>query len=91
MSDKGIHFKERIRRQVLKNRGLVRTGKGHLEPMPTEPVDPNKTLAMRLIEARLGVMIEELLAEGSLKEVALLLGISESTVSKWRLRLGIRL
>ncbi len=87
----GIHFKEKIRRKLLKDRGLVRTGKGHLEPMPDEPDDPNKTLAMRLIEARLGVVIEELLSEGSLKEVAVLTGVKESTVSKWRLRLGLRL
>ncbi len=87
----GIQYKERIRRKVLKDRGLIRTGKGHLEPMPDEPVDPNKTLAMRLIEARLDRLIEDLLMEGSLKEVADLLGIKESTVSKWRLRLGLRL
>ncbi len=87
----GIQFKEKLRRKLLKDRGLVSTGKGHLEPMPDEPDDPNKTLAMRLIEARLGVQIEELLSEGSLKEVALLLGIKESTVSYWRLRLGLRL
>ncbi len=86
-----IHFKEKIRRKLLKDRGLVRAGKGHLEPMPDEPEDPNKTLAMRLIEARLGILIEELLSEGSLKEVAVLLGVKESTVSKWRLRLGLRL
>ena len=87
----GIHFKEKVRRGVLKKRGLVRAGQGHLEPMPDEPDDPNKTLAMRLIEARLGIMIEELLSEGSLKEVAVLIGVKESTVSKWRLRLGLRL
>ena len=87
----GIHYKERIRRKVLKDHGLTRTGQGHLEPMPDEPGDPNKTLAMRLIEARLGRLMEDLLAEGSLKEVAELLGIKESTVSKWRLRLGLRL
>jgi len=87
----GVHFKERVRRQVLKKHGLVRTGQGHLEPMPEEPDDPNKTLAMRLIEARLGLQIEDLLSEGSLKEVALLLGVKESTVSKWRLRLGLRI
>ncbi len=28
---------------------------------------------------------------GSLQEVSVLLGIKESTVSKWRLRLGLRL
>ncbi|KKM94904.1 hypothetical protein LCGC14_1193760 [marine sediment metagenome] len=87
----GPHFKEKIRQKILKRRGLVRTGQGHLEPMPDEPDDPNKTLAMRLIEARLGVVIEELLSEGSLKEVAVLIGVKESTVSKWRLRLGLRL
>ncbi len=87
----GVHFKERIRRKVLKDRGLIRTGQGHLEPMPDEPGDPNKTLAMRLIEARLGRLIEDLLSEGSLKEVAELLGVKESTVSKWRLRLGLRM
>ncbi|KKL83647.1 hypothetical protein LCGC14_1972580, partial [marine sediment metagenome] len=62
----GIQYKERIRRKVLKDRGLIRTGKGHLEPMPDEPEDPNKTLAMRLIEARLDRLIEDLLMEGSL-------------------------
>lgn len=87
----GIRFAERTRRKLLKDRGLIRTGQGHLEPMPEEPADPNKTLAMRLIEARLGLQIEELLSEGSLKEVALLLGVKESTVSKWRLRLGLRI
>lgn len=87
----GVHYKERIRRKVLKDHGLIRTGQGHLEPTPDEPADPNKTLAMRLIEARLGRLMEDLLAEGSLKEVADLLGIKESTVSKWRLRLGLRL
>lgn len=87
----GVHYAERIRRKILKDRGLTRAGQGHLEPQPAEPDDPNKTLAMRLIEARLGVMIEELLSEGSLKEVAVLLGVKESTVSKWRLRLGLRL
>lgn len=87
----GIRFAERTRRKLLKDRGLIRMGQGHLEPMLDEPGDPNKTLAMRLIEARLGRLIEDLLAEGSLKEAAVLLGVKESTVSKWRLRLGLRI
>ena len=49
----GTQFKERVRRKILKDRGLVRTGKGHLVPAPTGAIrgddDPNKTLAMRLI------------------------------------------
>jgi len=87
----GVHFKERVRRQVLKKHGLVRAGQGHLEPMPEEPVDPNKTLAMRVLQELHGIPIEELLMGGNLKEVATLLGVGESTVSKWRLRLGLRL
>jgi len=87
----GIHLKEKTRRKLLRDRGLIRAGQGHLAPVPEAPLDPNKTLAMRLIEARLGRLIEDLLMEGSLKEVAVLLGIKESTVSKWRLRLGLRL
>jgi len=87
----GVHFKERVRRQVLKKHGLVRTGQGHLEPMPEEPGDPNKTLAMRVLQELHGMSIEELLMKGSLKKVAVLLGVGESTVSKWRLRLGLRL
>ena len=87
----GLRLKRKIQNKILKERGLQRKGEGKLEPMPDEPVDPNKTLAMRLIEARLDRLIEELLMEGSLQEVSLLLGIKESTVSKWRLRLGLRL
>ncbi len=87
----GIGLKRKVQNKILKDRGLKRKGEGKLEPMPDEPVDPNKTLAMRLIEARLGRLIEDLLMEGSLQEVAVLLGIKESTVSKWRLRLGLRL
>ncbi|KKM82281.1 hypothetical protein LCGC14_1321120 [marine sediment metagenome] len=63
-------------------------------PRTDEPVEVNhnKTLAMRLLENQFGQTIEYLLDEeqGSLKEVAKTLGIDESTVSKWRLRLGMR-
>ncbi len=86
-----VRFKERVRRRILKERGLVRTGQGHLAPETKEPDDPNKTLAMRLIEARLGEPIEELLMRGSIKQVGEELGIDETTVSKWRLRLGLRI
>ncbi len=57
-----------------------------------EDTSYSKTLAMRLLEAQFGRTIEFLLSEeqGSLKEVAKTLGIDESTVSKWRLRLGMR-
>jgi nicotinate-nucleotide pyrophosphorylase (carboxylating) len=52
--------------------------------------DPRKTLAMRLLEEKFGQPIEFLLAQGTLNEVAEALGITFTTVSKWRLRLGLR-
>ena len=45
---------------------------------------------MRLLEGRFGIPITVMLNEGSLKEVAEFLGVDESTVSKWRLRLKLR-
>lgn len=83
-------FKERIRRDLLKKRGLVRTGYGHIEDKPDVPHDPRKTLAMRLLEAQFDCPIEELLVLGGIREVGNRLGIDSSTVSKWRLRLGLR-
>lgn len=53
--------------------------------------DPKKTLAMRLIEDRHQRTMEELLdvrLRGS--EVARYLGVTGSTVSKWRKDLGMR-
>ena len=49
-----------------------------------------KTLAMRLIEGELNMPIEEVLATGTLGEVSEMLGVDKSTVSKWRLKLGLR-
>ncbi len=51
-----------------------------------------KTLAMRLLEKQFGFDITILISEqrGSLSLVAKTLGIDQSTVSKWRLRLGMR-
>ena len=89
-------FKERMRQQLLARRGLTRVGQGHLESLPPLELVPefpgaeHKTLAMRLIEQRFGVPIEELLVEGALQEVGTLLGIDQSTVSKWRKLLGLR-
>ena len=63
-------------------------------PRTDEPdTSPNgKTLAMRLMEKQFGFDITILIAEerGSLALVAKTLGIDQSTVSKWRLRLGMR-
>lgn len=83
-------FKERTRRMVLKERSQIRTGYGRIEDEPEIPPDPRKTLTMRLMEYQFRCPIEELLVEGSLEEVGQRLGVHISTVSKWRLRLGLR-
>lgn len=83
----------RIRERILKERGLAPSPKGSLEPKePMSIPDPDslKTLAMRLLEIQFGVPIEELLQVGDLKTTARILGIDQSTVSLWRLRLGLR-
>jgi len=86
----GLGFKERIRRDILAKRGLERVGKGHIEDTPTLPPDPCKTRLMELLEDKHGLPMETLLILGTLEEVGARLGVDQSTVSKWRLRLGLR-
>jgi len=85
-------FKERLRQEILRKRGLQREGHGHLGdvPKPEFTDSGNKTLAMRLLEEIHGRPIEELLMEGNINEVGAALFLDPSTVSKWRLRLGLR-
>ncbi len=83
-------FKERIRRDLLKKQRLTRTGYGHIGEEPKAPHDPRKTLTMRLLEYEFGCPMEQMLMEGNLEEVSDRLHIHFSTVSKWRLRLGLR-
>jgi hypothetical protein len=82
-------FKERTRRTILKRHGQARTGYGHIEDRRVS-TDPRKTLTMRLLEDKFDLPMEQILMEGDLKEVGDRLGIHISTVSKWRLRLGLR-
>ena len=83
-------FKERIRRDLLASRGLERTGKGHIEAVPTPPLDPRKTRIMLLLEDKHGLPMETMLMAGTLEEVGNALDVDQSTVSKWRQRLGLR-
>ncbi|KKM15956.1 hypothetical protein LCGC14_1690780 [marine sediment metagenome] len=83
------HFARRTQDQILDARGLRRTGHGHLEPK-TRPSTPGATFAMRFIEEKFSAPIRELIANGSNVEVADFLGLDPSTISKWRLRLGLR-
>lgn len=88
--------RQRLQRKILRERGLVQAGYGKLVDTPepklsTVSDDFTKTLAMRQIEARLGKPIEVLLSMNrTQEEIAKILGIDRSTVSVWRLRLGIR-
>jgi len=84
-------FKERLRREILRKRGLQREGTGHLGQVPKPKLSKSgKTLAMRLLQELHGKPIEELLMEGNINEVGAALYLDPSTVSKWRLRLGLR-
>lgn len=82
--------KRRIQRDILRRRGLGTKEQGHLKTNEVPPPDGIKTSTMRQIEARFGVPLEELLMRGNQKEVAQFLGVEASTISKWRLRLGLR-
>ena len=88
--------RQRLQRNILRERGLVKGGYGKLVDAPESALntvsdDFTKTLAMRQIEARLGKPIEVLLSMNrTQEEIAKILGIDRSTVSVWRLRLGIR-
>ena len=80
-----------LRNRVLRKHGLQPIDGGRLGAA-TLARDPTgrKTLAMMLIERVFDANIEELLMQGTHREVAQRLGIAETTVSMWRLRLGLR-
>ncbi len=83
-------IRRRIRERILKERGLEASSGGGLEVKEIPDPDGLKTLAMRLLEVQFNQPIEELLQIGNLVETAKALGIDQSTVSLWRLKLGLR-
>lgn len=87
---RGKGTKARIQEVILRRRGLEVVPRTGLRRGQLPPPDGTKTLTMRLLEAQYGVTIQELIRDGTIAEVAKSLGIEESTVSKWRLRLGLR-
>ncbi len=84
------NFVRRAQEQILDKRDLERTGHGHLGPQADKPSTQGATFAMRLMEEKFGVPIKELIGHGSNVEVGNMLTLSPSTISKWRLRLGLR-
>ena len=85
--------RQRLKQRVLKKRGLTKDKGGHLAPHTPGPLRPDPTgrkfLSMRLMEDRFGVSLEELLDGKRGWELAILLGVSEATISRWRKRLGL--
>ena len=85
-----MSIRRRIRERVLKERGLEPSSAGSLQTKEIPDPDGVKTLAMRLLEQHFNMPIEALVQMGNLVETAKLLGIDQSTVSLWRLRLKLR-
>jgi hypothetical protein len=81
--------RQKVQQAILKRKGLE-TGRYRGLKVVEISKDGNKTLAMRLLEREFGDSIENLLLFGDLAATARYLGIDKSTVSKWRLRLGLR-
>lgn len=77
-------------RAILRRKGLK---PGHYRGLKVTELssDSTKTLAMRLLEREFETQIEDLLTKHEgLAATARYLGIDPSTVSKWRLKLGLR-
>ena len=91
---------ERVRRDMLKGRGLTKGRYGKLLDEPKEKLvgiaapglgREGKTPLMLALERIFSLDIDLLLViRDSEREVADVLGIDETTVSKWRLRRGLR-
>lgn len=77
-----------LRKRILRNRRIV------LEPRTKNPISIDemptpfkKTIRMRFIELKHDVPIQELISKGSIDDVANVIGVDRSTVSKWRKRI----
>ena len=77
-----------LKQRILKKRNVV------LEPRTKNPITVDelptpfhKTIRMRFIELKHGIPIQELVADGSIDDVAYVIGVDRSTVSKWRKRI----
>ena len=78
-----------IREGILQSKGVKPAAKrwqGGLDQNELPPPSADHTTLMRFIEARHGKTIEVLINNGTIYEVADVLEIAPSTVSKWRKR-----
>ena len=72
-----------LRRKILKDKKLVKIGR-KLVSFDELPSDYRKTTLMKYIEVKFGASLEDLVLNGSTRQVAKRLGINYSTISKWR-------
>jgi len=72
-----------LRRKILKDKKLVKVGR-KLVSFDELPSDYHKTQLMKYIELKSGSPLEDLVLNGSTRQVAKRLGINYSTISKWR-------
>jgi len=77
-----------LKKQILRRRNVI------LEPRTKNPISVDelptpfkKTDRMRFIELKFLTPIQELIAEGSIDDVAFIIMVDRSTVSKWRKRI----
>jgi len=77
-----------LKDKILKKRNVV------LAPRTKNPISVDelptpfkKTIRMMFIELKHSTPIQELVATGSIDDVAMYIGVDRSTVSKWRKRI----
>ena len=79
-----------LKDKILKKRNVV------LEPRTKNPITVDelptpfkKTSLMKYIELKHGTPIHQLITVGSIDDVAYVIGVDRSTVSKWRKRIRL--
>ena len=73
-----------IRSKILKARGEVSAGYGKISTPDKLSAAFHKTHLMKYIELQFGKPLPELIAKGTIYDVAKRLGVDYSTISKWR-------
>lgn len=85
----------RIRKTILKKRGLISTRDSALRQHSLHPESPpssvHKTGLMLFLEVKYGADIVDLVSEGSVREIAKKLHpyVDYSTISKWKKQFGM--
>ena len=80
-----MSVQSKIRKNILKQRG-VELAKHTRKPITVDdlPSSFRKTSLMRYIELKHSAHLEDLIMQGNIYELGKQLGVSASTISKWR-------